>query len=83
MRNAVVCWEEGVRKYFSGVGAGEDTGFRCGVEDLAQGVAVDREIVDGFMGNRGFAGSEGGLREHAHDSSSIGTSEWFALIGYQ
>lgn len=50
------------------------------MKELAEGVMVDGEVIDGFVGDRGFAGSERGLREHAHDSSSVGTRKGFVLI---
>lgn len=50
------------------------------MEKLAEGVAVDREVVDGFVGDGGFSSSVGGLREHGHDGSSVGICEGFVLV---
>lgn len=79
MGDAVVGGEEGRREDFAGVDASEDAGFGGGVEELAESVAMDGEVVDGFVGDGGFAGSVGGLREHGHDGSRVGICERFIL----
>lgn len=50
-------------KDLAGVSAGEMARFANGVEHLECGRAVDRKIVDRFMGN-GVVGDVGCLRKH-------------------
>ncbi len=45
----------------AGVDAGKVAGFGDRVEDLAEGVAVDGEVVDGLVDGWGGASVEGGL----------------------
>ena len=61
MWDAVIGGEQGGREDFAGVDAGEATGLGDGVEELAEGVAVDGEVVDGFVRDR-VSGRERCLR---------------------
>ena len=50
------------------------------MEELKGGGFVDREVVDGFVGERGGAvGEEAGLWEHGHDGAGVGEGEAFTL----
>ncbi len=71
MRDAVVGGEQGVAEDAAGVGAGEVAGFGDGVEELAEGVAVDGEIVDGFVDGWGGSFVEGGLGKHGEDGLGV------------
>ena len=64
---------------FAGVTAGEMAGFGDGVKDLGFSCAVDREIVDRFMGDGIFFNIRG-RRKHVQDSFGVGDSDWFSLI---
>ena len=64
----------------AGVDARELPGLRDGVEDLAEGVAVDGKVVDGFVGGGRRGGRVRRLREHTEDGASIGPSESSTLI---
>lgn len=81
MRHAVIGGEEGAIKDAAGISAGEVSGFGDGVEELAEGIAVDREIVDRFVHGGGGAFDEGGLGEHGEDGFGVGSCETFALFG--
>lgn len=64
----------------AGVDAGELAGFGDRVEDLGVRQAVDREIVDGFVGSLVTGvGGVAGCWDHFLDGAGIGEGQWFTL----
>lgn len=80
MRDAVVSGEELVVEDFARIDAREVAGLGSGVEDLPERVAVDGEIVDGFVRGHGGVWDEGRLGEHVDDGAGVGGGQRFALI---
>ena len=78
MRNAIFGRLQIAVEDFASVAAGEAAGFRNGMEDLGLGGAVNREIVDRFMGD-GIIGDVWSQREHSKDAFGVGESDRFSL----
>ena len=78
MRDAIFGRLQFAVEDFASVATGEVAGFRNGMEDLGLGGAVNREIVDRFMGD-GVTGDVWGRREHAKDAFGVGESDGFSL----
>lgn len=78
MGDAIFCREEIAVEYFASVAASEMAGFGNWMEDLEGGSAVDREVVDRFMGYW-VVGNVGGCWEHGDNGSGVGSCEGFTL----
>lgn len=70
MRDPVLRGQEGAVEDFARVAAGEVSRFGDGVEDLESCCAMDREVVDGFVGD-GFVGNKGRFGEHGGDGFGV------------
>ena len=81
MRNAGVSGKEVIiwRKDFAGVDTGEGTGFRDRMEDLRESSAMNRKVVDRFVGADGPVGDEGSLRKHCENGTGVRGGKWFLL----
>ena len=78
MRNAIFGRLQFAVEDFASVATGEVAGFRNGMEDLGLGEAVNREVVDRFMGD-GIIGDIWSPREHSKDAFGVGESDRFSL----
>ena len=78
MRDAIFGRLQCAVENFASVATGEVAGFRNGMEDLGLGGAVNREIVDRFMGDW-IIGDVWGQWEHSKDAFGVGESDGFSL----
>jgi hypothetical protein len=63
----------------SGIDASELARLADWMEYLSDGSAVNGKIINWFVGRNRYVVIEGGLREHAHNSFSIGCCKRFSL----
>lgn len=83
MRDAGVGREQLGVEDAPGVGAREVAGLGDGVEGLAEGGGVDREVVDGFVLGGGDVGVVVREGEHGLHRAGVGGCEAFALLSMQ